>query len=231
MITVDCCYSHCKQNKNLQFKSISFIKQELLIEQYCFHIRYLLIFHVDIIAGKSFEQILTGIKKPNTPFSNDTINQFIELVREKSSYDMIDVRSYSQPEKYPRIDNKKKDIQILYSSSGYYVCTYFDPVLNTIYIYDTMSSNKKFKIVYQHYSIILNRYPRPKPVYVIPKTEQYDDTSNGPLVISYATTLVLGENPATYGFRMNTKHKDKAIHLREHIFEMLRTRKLSPFPR
>ncbi|XP_031634286.1 uncharacterized protein LOC116347713 [Contarinia nasturtii] len=30
---------------------------------------------------------------------------------------------------------------------------------------------------------------------------------------------------------MNVKNQDKAIHLREHIFEMLHNRKLSPFPR
>ncbi|XP_031623390.1 uncharacterized protein LOC116340830 isoform X2 [Contarinia nasturtii] len=177
------------------------------------------------------DQVLAGIKKPNTPFTNETINKFIELVREKYHYNMIDVRSFSQPTKYPPIPNNTYDVQILYSHSNHYICIYFDPLHETVYVYDSYISSTKSIIMHEHNLIVQNRFPMSKTVYVIPKTEQYDDTSSGPLAIAYATTLILGENPAIYGFQMNTKHSDKAIHLREHIFKMLRKGELSLFPR
>lgn len=76
-----------------------------------------------------------------------------------------------------------------------------------------------------------------KAVFVLPKTRQIDETSNGPLAIAYATTLILQmtstleEGPASYGFLMNNKDSQEAVHLREHIFEMFQKKELSPFPR
>ncbi|XP_031623391.1 uncharacterized protein LOC116340831 [Contarinia nasturtii] len=187
---------------------------------------------VDIIGvNAKGNQVLAGIKKPNTPLTNETINKFVELVREKYHYNMIDVRSFSQPTKYPPIPNNTYDVQILYSHSNHYICIYFDPLRKTVYVYDSNISSTKSIIMNEHILIVRNRFPMSKTVYVIPKTEQYDDTSSGPLAIAYATTLILGENPAIYGFQMNTKHSDKAIHLREHIFKMLRKGELSLFPR
>ncbi|XP_031638975.1 uncharacterized protein LOC116351067 [Contarinia nasturtii] len=180
--------------------------------------------------------ILSEIKKPNTPFTNETINYFIELVRQNHGYDMIDVNSYPSPVNYPPIRSWKRDIQIIYSDaiqSGHYICVYYDPDYRTAYIYDSRIENMNYIISEQHDLIVKNRYPAAinRTVVVSPKTEQYDETSSGPLVIAYATTLILGETPANYGFQMNVENQDKAIHLREHIFEMLQNRRLSPFPR
>lgn len=179
--------------------------------------------------------ILNEVNNPNTPFTNETINCFIELVREQYGYDMIDVRSYPDSTKYPPIDGNQFDIQILYSDiidSGHYVCVIYDPKYRNVYLYDGLISKMNFLITEQHKAIMKHRYPfASKTTYVVPKTEQYDDTSSGPFVIAYALTLILGESPANYGFQMNATHSDAAIHLRDHIFEMFRTKRLTAFPR
>lgn len=182
------------------------------------------------------ERVLSEIKTPNTPFTIETVNRFIELVREKYNYDMIDVDAYPQPERYPAIPDNKYDIQIIYSDvtyTGHFICVYYDPNRKTLYIYDSFFSNEnRDQISEENFSILKNRFPMgEKLVYVQPKTEQYDETSSGPLAMAYATTLIFGETPAVYGLKMNTNHSDKAIHLREHIFEMFSERELSPFPR
>ncbi|XP_031637265.1 uncharacterized protein LOC116349806 [Contarinia nasturtii] len=190
----------------------------------------ILISYVNIINCN----VLVEIAKRNTPCSNETINYFIEFVREKYGFDMIDVRCYPHLENYPQIPGDQYDIQILYSdefSSGHYTVVFYDPNYQTVYIYDSRITVMEYEVTGQRLSIIEKRYPMAKIVPVIPKVEQYDEISSGLFAIAYATTLILGESPANYIYEMNPRHSDKAINLRKHIIKMFRTKELSEFPR
>lgn len=157
----------------------------------------------------------------------------MEIVRRKYNFSMIDIQSRAV---YPTYQGNTPDIQILYSDvvkSGHYICVYYDTNLKTVYIYDSFfNDEKRGKISDKNFAIMKSRYPMAKNyVHVLPKIEQYDETSSGPIVIAYTTTLILNDTPAAYSFKMETKQADKAVFLRHHIFEMFRAEKLSLFPR
>ncbi|XP_031628283.1 uncharacterized protein LOC116344049 [Contarinia nasturtii] len=229
-----------KMNVNYSDKSIHlrehisemFQAKELSLFPQCLVISYVNVIDCTNKKGKKLERSLA--KKYWSSKTDETINYFIEIVREKYNFDMIRVDFNPQLENYPAIPPNTYDIQIVYSNvMEHFLCIYYDPNPETLYIYDSYFSNSMLDKMDEHSILILeNRYPmRRKVVWVQPKTEQYDDTSNGPLTIAYATTLILNKTPATYGFKMHAKHPDKAIHLRKHIFEMFQKKELSLFTR
>lgn len=164
-----------------------------------------------------------------------TINLFIKLVRKRYGFDMIDVNEYSPIENYPPIRGDEPDVQILYSNmfdTPHFICVYYDPTYQTVYTYDSQMTNKHYYSPLEyHIEIKKKRYPMAKSVDVLPTTEQYDETSSGPLAIAYATTLIQGDSPANVAYKMSAKNSDAAVYLRQHIYEMLRNKELSPFPR
>lgn len=78
---------------------------------------------------------------------------------------------------------------------------------------------------------VLSRlYPEKHVVFVKPATTQLDGASCGVFAIAYATTIVLGDNPANYHLQLNTANKDKTMELRNHIKDMYLSKKLQLFP-
>lgn len=148
---------------------------------------------------------------------------------------MIDVVFFYFPELYQECSVHTDDIQILYGGEigvnkvGHFICIFYKANDQTVFVYDSLHLNSLHA---RQIQIIKFRYPKRKHIkFIKPKTQQADSTSCGPLAIGYITTLIMGEDPATYEFKMDTNGIDHSSHLRQHIQKMFEDQKLSHFPR
>lgn len=73
---------------------------------------------------------------------------------------------------------------------------------------------------------ISKRYPYMSTARIVlqPVTRQPDSYSCGVYAAAYATTIVLGDDPATQVYSRNAKV------MRDHLIVILKSRKLTPFP-
>ncbi|XP_031627631.1 uncharacterized protein LOC116343597 [Contarinia nasturtii] len=120
-------------------------------------------------------QIMKELGSPKEPFSDATINYFIQMVRLQKKFDMINLNNYNKA--YQKADPKQRDIQILYgngTSNGYYICVFYEPSVKKVYVYDILLPNK---LSPRNKEIIKERYPeRIEIVFAKPSKDQKEKT-------------------------------------------------------
>lgn len=148
-------------------------------------------------------------------------------------YDMFPVQYGEERARYgPRLSGN--DLQILFSgttranSIGHYIVAHYVHYENVVKIYNSLHST----VLSEDFVESLTRlYPGKKFVLVRPMTLQPDFYSCGVFAIAYATTILLGRDPATYRLKIvNTSVGDRAKSLRDHIKDMYEAMLLLNFP-
>lgn len=116
---------------------------------------------------------------------------------------MITVLGAQREEQYERTPEEAHldDVQILFEgrfgpkSIGHYICIHYRANEQKVYVYDSLYSKK---ISQRSSNIIEKRFQSVKVEFVRPRTLQPDGCSCGVFAAAYATTIILGENPAEY---------------------------------
>lgn len=130
------------------------------------------------------------------------------------------------------------DVQILYEGVfdpkvvGHYICVHSVYPEQKVYIYDSLNYDT---ISGRAKSILRLRYPQHTGiVFVRAATCQPDLRACGVFAAAYATTIILGQDPATYplqlGTRRNPTNRDQTTDLRYHLTDIIANSRLSLFP-
>lgn len=160
----------------------------------------------------------------------DYVWEFMEIVNNVTDFKMINPIMTPFDDEFKRADNETHldDLQIFYGgdeSSGHYTCTFYNALLNTVFVYDnTTELCERIKYLFAL------RYPKAEIHEVVPLTKQPDDDSCGIFSIAHATAIVFHHDPATVLLKIDHKLKNKTLSLREHLAKMLSQNRLEMFP-
>ncbi|XP_031627096.1 uncharacterized protein LOC116343261 isoform X2 [Contarinia nasturtii] len=194
----------------------------------------------------SSDEILKEIMTPWRILGDETIQYFINFANKKmreigKKYNLIPVTVTQIPSEcndYAKF--YEDDVQIMYGGSGgdvggeqiigHYICVHYSHELKRVHVYDSLQSKLylRQKRVLQVLYPLVNFTKTSSVKYIKPKTRQNDASSCGLFSIAYATTVIFGQDPATYKLQLSTG--DQSMTLRNHLFEMLTTGKFSLFP-
>lgn len=167
------------------------------------------------------------------------MDYFIENVnRLQKEYTLGSIYYYNATDFYQQFSTTTKDdIQILSggrlghpNAVAHYICICYKHRHHIVYIYDSLY---RLKLTKRHKEIIQKLYPaaitfKQKKA----ATLQQDSTSSGLFAIAYATALMKGLDPTTYPLKLNTtKGADQSSFMRQHLINILKTKKLTLFPR
>lgn len=189
-------------------------------------------------AAKLIEEIRT----PGFLLEDRHIDAFIAVVQSELQYSDWDMKTPCAVQSIEHYDRKPEearidDIQILFEGqagpdhTGHYICIHYKADNRKVYVYDSLhrrclSPNSQ--------EIIQRRFPELiEPInFVEPKTQQRDSSSCGVLAAAYATTILLGQNPAKYPLLLKSGPNQKRTSLlRNHLAKIIEKKKLSSFPR
>lgn len=191
-----------------------------------------MIFLINRIPETPLEEITTE----NDALCGTTINYFLEISMEvfphlkmyRRHHNSSDYQHY-QTHESADID----DVQIFFggicdpSVMGHWFCIRYEATSRKVIVYDTIMKDTLEPI---HRKIIDRLYPyRSGIVFRKPKTIQTDETSCGLYSIIYATTIILGKEPAKYDLKLNYVLGDESLFMRLHILKMFAHRKLVLF--
>lgn len=177
------------------------------------------------------------IRMPDILLEDKHIDTFIGMVRSVSHWDMVTVLAMQKIDHYERKPEEVQldDIQLLYEGEvgpnnvGHYICIHYRANERKIYVYD---SQYRRRISDNSRAIIDRRFSKLTVNFVEPRTKQPDYVSCGVFAIAYATTILLGQDPAEYPLLLgNGLKKYKTVLLRDHLAKMIEENKLSLFPR
>lgn len=197
------------------------------------------------------------IRRQYEYLSADHIDQFIIVVNRTMDRDMISTYYAGQPWFYEQTPQQAvvDDIQILFvghflvqNSVGHYICVHFKAQEQKVFIYDSLYAGRRsheidnLNSIHQanHITdpirnIIRRRYLLHREiVFVKPRTKQPDYKSCGVFAIAYATTLLLGNDPAEVALKLgnsrNVRNPDPTTDLRYHLVDMIQQERISLFP-
>lgn len=178
-----------------------------------------------------------------TPFAylQDTeIDEFTKLVNNTTGRNMISTICAQRLDEYDQTPEQaiEDDVQILFEGNfgpqniGHYICIHFVYSQQKVYIYDSLHHGN---ISERSKNILRRRYPiYIEIVYCRPKTKQPDLCACGVFATAYATTIILGQDPATYNLALtrnnNPNCTDSTIDMRHHLANMIRRQTLALFP-
>jgi hypothetical protein len=187
------------------------------------------------IAAK-LKEICENIRTPGFLLRDEHIEAFTNMDKK-----MITVLQMQNPELYvwDKNEAKRDDVQIIFEGKaggnniGHYICIHYKVKDHMVYIYDSLHHQT---IAQTTLDIIHLRYQKidPKVSYefVEPRTRQRDAVSCGVFAIAYATTILLGQDPAKYPLSLKTgPAKYQTSLLRNHLAKMIEKSELSLFPR
>ncbi|XP_031627280.1 uncharacterized protein LOC116343398 [Contarinia nasturtii] len=202
-------------------------------------------------TDEQLRNIMTEIITPFTVLGDEAIQYFIQFANQRMSeigknYNLIPVAVTQIPEEcndYAKFD--EDDVQIMYGGSGgdvggehivgHYICVHYLHELKRVHIYDSLQS--KFNTYRRLMKVLPVLYPLVNFTKlsslkrITPETRQKDVSSCGLFSIAYATTLIFGEDPATYKLQLSVgKGVDQSTALRAHLSNMLTTGNFSIFP-
>lgn len=165
-----------------------------------------------------------------------TIDYFLEIAMEEFPHLKMyrRHRNSSDYEHYQLHESADiDDVQILFGGSsdpsvmGHWFCIRYEATSRKVLVYDATMKDILEPI---HRKIIHRLYPyRSGIAFRKPKTIQTDETSCGLYSIIYATTIILGEEPAKYDLKLNYVLGDESLYMRLHILKMFAHRKLALF--
>lgn len=188
-----------------------------------------------VVFGKTRSEICNEIRTPEFYLEDYHIDAFISIANDNSQYDMITVLTVQIPELYTRRpgEDLNDDLQILFDGSGgpdcigHFFCIHYRANEHTVYFYDSLH----IKMLTARLQRVVDiRYPGCAVEFVKPKTLQPDGFSCGVFAAAYATTIILGEDPAEYPLQLMGR-EDQTLELRNHMAKMLQENRLSLFPR
>lgn len=190
-------------------------------------------------AAANLRNYCNNIRTPHFLLEDIHVDSFIKTATANSLYEnMKSTLCVQQPEHYERAAEEvgTDDIQIIFEGQagphniGHYICIHYVAAERTVYVYDSLYYGKLTKN--NSRKVIDRRYPQgTKVVFVEPKTKQPDGTSCGVFAAAYATTLILGRDPAEYPLLLqNHPSGDKTLQLRRHLASILEEDRLSLFP-
>lgn len=188
-------------------------------------------------ANANLTEIIEEITTPFSMLSDLAVDWFIvNMTNTKPNipFNMTPVLYAQIPTKYKAVNDEKDHLQIVLSgtagSVGHYILAHYIAKENVVNIYDSLNDSHLASTA----RYILSRlYPGKKIKFVKPTTKQPDGSSCGIFAIAYATTILLGEDPATYSFQLNNKTSavaDRTMMLRRHVAKMYTSKKFELFP-
>lgn len=193
-------------------------------------------------ANANLTEIVKEITTPSSLLSDLAVDWFIVNMTNANPnipFNMTPVLYAQIPKKYKAVSNDRDHLQIVFSgnskSVGHYILAHFVASENVVKIYDSLYSfGMHGSVLSPSAKNILSRlYPGKRVQFVEPATKQPDSKSCGVFAIAYATTIILGEDPATYQLRLNGRSLrvwDKTMLLRKHIGSMYKSKCLKLFP-
>lgn len=181
---------------------------------------------------ETLELAIKNLEKPYQTVTDDPINWFIINLVNETTYNSFYMRfvTYAQNIKFYRKIGDRNDIQIIFCGTledvGHYILVHFVKSENIVKIYDSLNGKTLGKSTID---ILTRLYSGKSYQFITPAALQPDKTSCGVFVIAYATTIILGKDPATYHLKLGQRG-DKSMPLRRHIIKMFRNKKLELFP-
>lgn len=187
----------------------------------------------------NYTTTIQNIAHPHEYMSCANVNHFIRLAR-SYGYDLKEIITDSNSGEHYRNFNAtktKRDIQILYmfpspgAEAGHAITTLYQN--GVMYAYDSSEDSLEKKLEHfgpQIRKIANIRYgEKTRIVFVEPKTKQPDKFTCAIFAIEFVVLLMHRYNPKTTGLRLEPKEPsgDITMELREHVYEMVRKKKIS----
>lgn len=183
--------------------------------------------------------IVRDITRPGSMLKDLSIDWFVDNLinaNREIPFNMKPTVYKQRIERYTEADRTRDDLQFIFSGHwstvGHYILVHFVAAENVVKIYDSLHGRGTHgrSLELDENAVISRLYPGVRTEFVRPATTQTDGVSCGVFAIAYATTIILGENPANYQLQMNIDHTDQTIVLREHIEKIYLNRSLELFP-
>ena len=177
----------------------------------------------DVIT--SLPLVKNNILSINSKLNDESLDLFLRIVRETSCFETQSVL-YLQ---YPHLieaSRSNKSLQIIGGNcTDHWRCIYFDGT--KLHVYDSLPGTTYDKLAAEEKEYICLRYPKiTKYDIVCEKVQiiQRDSISCGIYAAAFATTVALKGNPC------NEKYSTDVKCMRRHLFKILESKKLLPFP-
>lgn len=188
----------------------------------------------------TFDDILNNIRTPVRPLNDMAIDWFIDNLvnpNQQIPYQMNPTVYKQRMDKYKNADENKNDVQIIFSghwsSLGHYTIAHYVANEKLVKMYDSLHGSGQHgrRLQTDERNVLARLYPGKTIKCVEPATKQPDGVSCGVFAVAYATTIILGNDPAIYRLYLsNINLDDSTMALREHMVRMYRNKKLLPFP-
>lgn len=189
-------------------------------------------------ANANLTDIIKEVTTPLELLSDLAVDWFIvNMINADPNipFNMTPVLYAQIPKKYKAVNDDKDHVQIVFignsESVGHYILAHFVASEGVVKIYDSLFGKYLTK---DAKSILSRLYPGKRVQFIQPATRQPDSKSCGVFAIAYATTIILGQDPATYNLQlteMSPENKDRTMMLREHVAKMYESKEIKLFPR
>jgi len=156
----------------------------------------------------------------NSQLSDETLDQFLRIVRETSCFETQSVQ-YLQHPQLITASNSDKSLQIIGGNcTNHWRCIYYDG--SKLHVYDSIPGCTYKALVKEEKNYIHKRFPQLNVSDIIFEKvhRQPDSTSCGIYAIAFATTITLGE-----------KYLNDVQRMRNHLMSIINRKELLPFPR
>lgn len=190
-----------------------------------------------------FDVIIRNITTPFYELGDEAVDWFIDkLVNPdpRFNFNMISTLYAQRPSKYQPVAGDRDDLQIIFTAPkeklhtiGHYIVAHFVAADNIVRIYDSLhGSADRGRVLKEEELIILSRlYPSRQVMFIEPATKQPDGSSCGVFAVANATSIIFGQDPASYGLKLtNYQRRDNTMALRNHLAQMYRGNQLELFP-
>lgn len=195
--------------------------------------------HIDLMINFAIDRKHRSLEQISEfhLLTDDAINYFISMVREKYGYDMIVANAITDTSLYSEFDRTHDDVQILFvppshgRSIGHWIAIHYVANRRAVYVYDSLNTRTLNR---KHRAIIRCRYGNGVTTdFVRPKVLQPDTKSCGVFAIAYITSILCYKDPATYELQLGPtdEEEDESTKImRDHLGDMFREHKIELFP-
>ena len=177
----------------------------------------------------NFDTAMTNLLNINDMLSDETIELFMQIVKENTSEYEIHPTMYFRfyhllPQEFVGY-NGKPHLQIIGGHEDYkhWICIHFDGT--NLRIYDSVMRSHPSKLHSVEKDYIRYRYPKLQPhnILLVKVTQQLDSFSCGAYAMAFVTDIILKRNPSKVNYTKNVnvmrRHASRVFNLRElHAF-------------
>jgi len=156
----------------------------------------------------------------NSQLSDETLDQFLRIVRETSCFETQSIQ-YLQHPQLITASNSDKSLQIIGGNcTNHWRCIYYDG--SKLHVYDSIPGCTYKTLVKEEKNYIHKRFPQLNVSDIIFEKvyRQQDSTSCGIYAIAFATTIALGENPC------DEKYSNDVQRMRNHLMSIINRKEL-----